>query len=1641
MTVTNTNVRLINGVSVEFGPDFSSEEDAMAISHLLESFIPEKNLTTDIEIHAAFIEYSVTRGSTVAPAIFTAFVNKFSIGQGVNNIHDVITRCQLDKDGIRLALRAYYLLWDSHPGYYRPLSLSKDRKLPGLFASAGIADIVAIFSGYYDDSCAPLDEIAWLYNAYFPLLNDYVSSISVFLKESQVALGHSGALDVAVGLLKSASAPATEYLNQISLSVLLFGLKQLMRLMVLYKTLEMSPGQLVDQFKAAVGHSHGLAIAAAFSMLTDNDSFYTVSKKVLGILLLAATATADSLDSLFCTAKDNGWVLDSRDMRLPVHTIDGSRKIRDEPDLTKYLLKHVCAPCTDPVQASIDYSASHIVVFGSAKLTSLDRLVYKYAEGTGISVIQANMPLPDPDYPYMGTAADLYRSRIEDIPASPAWRLRFAPALVKTSFDGKLHMDTRVHRLFGKPPVTVIGKLQLKQIADVYNAGYHVEIDGSDLGSEAAIMQTFMGLLGLLMPGQGITINYSYSDRDLWSIQIPAIVQLCKGGLPVAGICFGGAVPQPEVALGVVGQLAAVGVRHVSFKPNDKDEILQIVRIAHASQGFPILLQWTRSKAGEPFSFDRFVRPLLETYGAVRSCDNLALAVETSDITSPNDVLSYVTGEWSSKYGRALMPVDGILVDSSSFAQDSCADSGLAIAGTLDTIYRNITASVLELAYASDENRVPTVEYIGNDPRKVALPDNVQLESSATEQVFRLPTDTSLLPEHDAWLEVLGGDRKSWIQQLLSTPVVIQGIRCVPNPIKQVMRPMPGQTVTLSIADGVVNCVNVTSGSDNTPCATIKHCKESNDISVAVYYGSNGKTYDFTVEYVYHPEQPFAPMRQYMDRLQAAVRKQQLEVWKPLYGVYDVPETTTGFDEVFNSDEPVVTKQRIRDFCQSVNSSVEYYSNGGSDAQWNLPIEFAYFLNFPGICRIFALPEVGNYHFLLFPLYHKIENFGEVGQFCSDAKLKLTHSVDDLFNTTAGRQIAFTSVVHYNGKPVARTSNAFLAVGGAMDNAKAYSKIPNQIVFVRLPARENVQSLEGQEWFSYISDNSPRVAPGSLVEFCLDSVCRFQDAGVYSSIVTTGSAVVLGASGRRTCVASINLKTDTPCTSNPVVEFLQQYAASHGSCVFANGGCPMDLPGLTESNPHITVPGSLEEFATISSDYNPVHVNHYYAGLYMLPSTVAHAIWVGTATRAVIDKQILEGDVGRVRKLDIKPAGPAFLNDKLAVSVRHTGMSEGLIQAQAVTTKLDGTPVTICNLGIEQKRTAYVFTGHSDAPPAQTGMKLYDESTSAKEVWDCAHRYMLQMYGVPLLDIVRDVPTSLEIRFKGNPESIVLEKYVSLREDCLQTGLCVLPGFSADNQQSYTFRSSGGLLNLLQFSQLVHCVDAMANISDMRSKGLVQKNALFAGHSLGEIAALASLGCGLLSVEETVEIAFCLGLLMQSDIDNECSSQIDAAQPDSVSSLLHSDKILPHVDTIRSMLQKYIHASNVSVSALQHCYIPNLTGKPFELSKSYIETAFQITQSAVLKRIIDGWPSLDLDNALEEKRIAAQMLIELLVFQMANPVQWNCTLQHMLKEKNIRRLIEISSISQPLSSEILTSDNACHLHIIRDRDSVYYEQN
>ena len=60
------------------------------------------------------------------------------------------------------------------------------------------------------------------------------------------------------------------------------------------------------------------------------------------------------------------------------------------------------------------------------------------------------------------------------------------------------------------------------------------------------------------------------------------------------------------------------------------------------------------------------------------------------------------------------------------------------------------------------------------------------------------------------------------------------------------------------------------------------------------------------------------------------------------------------------------------------------------------------------------------------------------------------------------------------------------------------------------------------------------------------------------------------------------------------------------------------------------------------------------------------------------------------------------------------------------------------------------------------------------------------------------------------------------------------------------------------------------------------------------------------------------------------------------------------VNSFRTVLKRYINRDDVSVDRLVGKYIPNLTAKPFDISREYLEDVMRLTGSPVIEKVLEG---------------------------------------------------------------------------------------
>ncbi|KAJ2516672.1 fatty acid synthase alpha subunit Lsd1, partial [Coemansia sp. RSA 1939] len=1837
------------------------------------------------------------------------------------------------------------------------------------YSNAG-EGMVALFGGHNGDPIAYMDEAKWMLDTYYPLLADFTMAMSLFLndasKDIRIVQEFSHGLDVFQWLRDPAKTPSNNYLHANPVSSVIIALAQLMHIIVLYKTLNLTPGE--------------------FNVLS------TVTDIILDIVT------------------EKNWILNASDLRIPVYSPEDGQDIRAKNNLTKYLIDSVCCLQVNWPLAVHSSMPSCILDFGLGGIAGFGNLAYKIIEGSGVSIVCSGVLVPNSAYPYIGSRADIYTQNSNAIVSAPNWLAEFGPKLVRTAFDGKLHIDTRMSRLLGMPTLMVAGMTHTTSferfVAAINNAGYHAELSGSSAYNDEDLSQKITALAKLIKPGQGITLNCNYLSQKQWEYQLPTLLSLRKQGVPLSGLCIGGGIPSFEAAAEIIASLREAGVSHISLKPYNVESIRKVIDIAQASNGYPVILQWTGGTSGGHHSAEDIHTSLLKTYSAIRGCKNIILVVG-SGFGDAASTLPYLTGEWSTLYGHAPMPIDGILIGSrvmvaeeaptslaakelivaapgisaeqwllthnhigsgvtslvSEYGQSnhmlanratefikhlrqivldhprsshvellfkhkqdiirglnsdfvrpwfgkkpdgqivdleemtytevisrmvelmyvlheqrwtsntyhtlvtrfverterrfscisnpgdsvmtdiqSCLPSEYAavvsnaypetktqliasediqyfialwkqrgqkplpfiavmdedfghlllkdtlwqcndlesvvnqdpqrvfiqhgpvaaqystkvnepVRDILDSIYYAHVEAILEKSYSGNLDSVPVIEYLGDGCTDNTVPfDNVGESETDSMRIFQLSdTDEKLLPNNQDWMQRLAGTEKSWLQALLTSPIVVQGTKYAANVVQKIVRPRLGQKVAISLQDRIPQSLTISNGKSGNVEVEIVHTSSSGNIVITIFHPIDSGCAKLDLRFLYHPEIPAAPIHQDMDHFISAERDLYVQTYVDNSDSPKVFVDVVDTDTVLRSSGFKITKEHVVPYCKNIGDRV-WKIKPELSGRIQVPVEYMFMPAVPQILSTFSSSSVDGGQLTIIQTHNKYQVFDGVQPVCIGDRVSTELFLDEYTNTSYGKLITMSAKMYCNNMQIGCLQASCLSRGNFFKPERLFRQVRDEKISVQLHSIEEVRELESKEWFVYNCDCSARLSVGSLLEFCITSTYAFKSDSVYSRVSSSGTVILKQRGGNSIYIADVEFEWFN-CVGNPIVDYLTKHQTPSTKCFFESGGYSIVKTGM-ENTLSFTSPSSNHEYAVLGGDYNPIHTNDYLADIANLPGKLTHGLWTQSATRAVVELHAADGEMGRLRSFESEFTQMVIPNETLSVDVVHCGMDSGRMLITGSAFKQDGSAALQYSAEIEQPKTAYVFTGQG-SQIVNMGMDLYKQSSSARDVWDCADKHMAKNYGVSLLKIVRGNPMKLDIRLRGRAGQHILNNYLNIQASSVDQCSQLLSGLTASSTE-YTFQSPNGLLNATQFTQPALAVLALAYVADMRSKGLVQQNAIFAGHSLGELAALAALGSNLLTVEEIVDITFYRGLLMQSaavrdaggyseyamvsvnplrvgpDFDEDklrlvvaavcskCPGLLEIANyniqgqqyiisgarlqlvalrivldrlskqaeidtntsiTESVCQILsknpeflalannpariddrllsghatvvlkgidvpfHSSKLLPCTDVFRGLLQKIILPKHVDSGLLSGCYISNLTGQPFKVTKEYFTRVFDSTHSKVLEDTLARWDSMALAKADTLNSLAAELLIELLSFQLASPVKWSDTLRHMLFVSNVRCVVEIGTgpilcnmARKTLDAKKYAKSAVSILHVERDRDAIYY---
>ena len=203
------------------------------------------------------------------------------------------------------------------------------------------------------------------------------------------------------------------------------------------------------------------------------------------------------------------------------------------------------------------------------------------------------------------------------------------------------------------------------------------------------------------------------------------------------------------------------------------------------------------------------------------------------------------------------------------------------------------------------------------------------------------------------------------------------------------------------------------------------------------------------------------------------------------------------------------------------------------------------------------------------------------------------------------------------------------------------------------------------------------------------------------------------------------------------------------------------------------------------------------------------------------------------------------------------------------------------------------------------GMNLYNSVPAACAVWEGADAHLLAVYAFSIVEIVKDNPKAKTIHFGGIKGQAICQRSMDMAHDATDKGgnIETLPLFADIDvrMQQYTFNHPAGLLFATQFAQIALVATEKAAFEDMRVNGFVQNNCAFAGHSLGEFSALASIA-DVLHISVLVGVIFYHGIMMQHvverDSENRSNYAMCAVNPSHISKTFSDAAFREVVDSI-----------------------------------------------------------------------------------------------------------------------------------------------
>lgn len=646
----------------------------------------------------------------------------------------------------------------------------------------------------------------------------------------------------------------------------------------------------------------------------------------------------------------------------------------------------------------------------------------------------------------------------------------------------------------------------------------------------------------------------------------------------------------------------------------------------------------------------------------------------------------------------------------------------------LDGIHNAHIAALTKDFYGGDAAKIPSIEYFGGKLVESEVPldiDSLTVNQDAEKHTYRLSSSvTATMPELDSWLTLLAGSARNWRHALLMSDVVVQGQKFQTNPIRRIFAPVRGLFVEIHHPnDPAKTSIIVKEQPRHNQYVDVIEVKLSgqNEILVNLIKDTTalGKPVSLPLKFTYHPEAGYAPIHEVMEGRNDRIKE---FYWRAWFGD-DALDLDALVTSKFDGGKTTITAEAINEFVHAVGNTGEAFVDRPGKTVF-APMDFAIVLGWKAITKpIFPRTIDGD----LLKLVHLSNQFRMIPgaePLKKGDEVSTTAQINAIINQESGKMVEVCGTLVRDGKPVMEVTSQFLYRGAYTDFENTFQRKVETPVQVHLATSRDVAVLRSKQWFNADEIPSDIDLLGQTLTFRLQSLVRFKNKDVFSSVETRGQVLLELPTKEVIQVASVDYEAGES-HGNPVVDYLERNGSPLDQPInFEN---PIPLSGKTPLQ--LRAPASNETYARVSGDYNPIHVARVFSSYADLPGTITHGMYSSAAVRSLVETWAAENDIGRVRSFHASLVGMVLPNDDIQVKLQHVGMVTGrkIIKVEAVNKETED-KVLLGEAEIEQPVTAYVFTGQGSQEQGM-GMELYGSSPVAKEVWDRADNYLLDNYG------------------------------------------------------------------------------------------------------------------------------------------------------------------------------------------------------------------------------------------------------------------------------------------------------------------------